>query len=164
MKLTNEWECSKCKVRVKGMAPPGKCPTEECPGRNKDFMLVNPPLISDVRFVSSLKEERFVDHMDRLVPTQSLGEENVRLWQAIVGREADLEAGRISSWLEGDREGEAPLLRRATFLANLEVDKGIRLEMFTDFEIVFFLDPSGDLVDEVARLRKEAAKRRRTTP
>ncbi|HUW55565.1 MAG TPA: type IV pilus assembly protein PilM [Planctomycetota bacterium] len=158
-KLTNTWECTKCKVAVEDIEPPARCPREGCDGANKDFMLVNPPLIADVRFVTSQKEERFVNHMNRLVKPNELGETEQRTWQSILSRTAEMKAGKIRTWREGDRPGDFPLVTREQFLADLLEKRGVRLEMFTDFEIAFFMDPSGDLVDEVARLKEEEAKK-----
>jgi len=158
--LTNVWECSKCKVVLRGMEPPLKCVTEECPATKDDFVLVEAPLIEDVRFVSSQKEERFVDHLDRVVGVEELGEDNRRTWQDILSREMEINTGKLDSWAAGDKPGEQPLPRRAQFLAKLEQEKGMRLEQFTDFEIVFFMDPSGDLMDEVAKRKKREAESR----
>ncbi len=162
--LTNTWRCpnEKCGYTVKELVPPEKCPDPgkvDCKTTAQDFVLENPPLVVDVRYVSSIKEERFVDHMDRQVPVSSLDEESQRTWQAIVAREQDLLRGTITTWEQGNREGER-LPRRAQFLAKLEQDRGIRLESFTEFQVVFFLDPSKDLWKEVDAQKKKAAAAR----
>ena len=144
-KLTNTWQCATCKLTVQGAEPPAKCPREGCEGANKDFMLLDPPLIADVRFVTSQKEERYINHMNRLVKANELGDEESRTWQAILSREADIEAGKIGSWREGETGTALPLPTRDQFL--------------TDFQITFFMDPSGALVDEVAELKRKAAQK-----
>jgi type IV pilus assembly protein PilM len=35
--LTNVWQCTKCKVVLRGMEPPEKCPTPDCTGTRGDF-------------------------------------------------------------------------------------------------------------------------------
>jgi hypothetical protein len=160
--LTNEWQCMKCKVVLRGMEPPEKCQTPDCGGTRADFRLEehSRPLIQDVRFVASQQEERFVDHMDRLVGIETLGEDVRKTWENILRREEDIKAGRLATWTAGEKPGEEPLPRRDKFLAKLEQVNGVRVELFTDFEIAFFLDPSGDLMDEVAKRRQAAAEAR----
>jgi len=161
-RLTNTWECPKCKLRVKGPAPPARCPREDCDGQGRDFVLTDPPLIADVRFVSSQTDGRFVDHMERVVKPRDLGEDRERTWQEILTRQADIDAGQIKSWREGDRPGEPPLPTRSQFLADLFQAKAIRLETFTDFQIAFFIDRSGKLLEQVQELKQKAAERQPT--
>jgi len=156
--LTNVWECSKCKVVLKGMEPPLKCTTEGCTGTRDDFALLEPPLIQDVRFISSQREERFVDHLDRVVSIESLGEETRKTWENILHREEDIRANRLAFWNAGEKPGEEALPTREKFLTKLNQERGVRVEKFTDFEIAFFLDPSGDLMNEVAQRKKAAAE------
>lgn len=152
--LTNKWRGRNSGIEKEGIYPPKEIRTPEDEVLDTEFDLVNYPLIMDVRFVSSQEEDRFVDHRDRLVDPMDIGEENRDVWRDIRQRLADLEADRISSYQEGDKQ----LPTKAQFLAELEKDKGIRLEMFTDFEIVFFMDPSGDLIDEMERRKKKTAE------
>ncbi len=164
-KLTNEWVCpnEKCRYRVPGgsIAPPARCP--DC---NKttfaDFVLQNPPLLADVRFVGSQPEERFVDLMERQVPLTALDDETAKTWQEIQAREKDQKDGKIKNWAEGDKEGQPPLPRREKFLANLERDRGLRLEKFTLFQVLVIVDPAGTLLVDVENTKKrmaEAAKK-----
>ena len=159
--LTNTWLCSneKCGWTTRSLTPPDKCEDPmgiKCPSLGPDFILKDPPLIVDVRLVSSWWEERFVDYMDRVVPVTSLPDETQKIYQAILQREKDVNEKRIRNWEEGDKEGER-LPRRSQFLATLFHDHAIHQETFTEFQIVFFMAPSRELLKVVADKKKDAA-------
>jgi type IV pilus assembly protein PilM len=156
-KLTNTWQGKQSGIVVQSLERPtsfinpdnGAVVTDE-------FELLDRPLLVDVRMTGSSEEERFVDRMERVIGISDLGDDIQRTWQSILAREEELRQKKFPTWEAGDQEGEKPLPRRAQFLAKLEQDKGVRLETFTDFQVALFLDPSGTLCDDVARLRKTA--------
>jgi hypothetical protein len=155
-KLTNKWHCQKCDVDYEGPQPPKKCLTEGCEAVAVDFVLVDAPLFLNVRLVSSRYIEKFLNYQGQVV---SLSDEDLRIWIAIKTREAEMLVGKIKNWKEGERGGEV-LPTRQAFLADL-MKKGIKLEMFTEFDLALFIDPSTVLPQEVERLKAEAERQRR---
>jgi hypothetical protein len=152
--LVNTWQCSACKKKVRGVEPPAKCTTvtEGVPCKGS-FELVDYPLIADVRWMGDVTEKRFINHRGRQVNISDLGGEWSREWQAIQDRQKLIDSGTYKKWEDGDVEGETPLRTREKFLSDLADAKSVVEEQFTDFEIAFFLDPSGELLKEVAKLK-----------
>ncbi|HUU43558.1 MAG TPA: hypothetical protein VMX57_07255, partial [Planctomycetota bacterium] len=161
--LTNTWFAKNFNYRVRSMRPPEdqvlKINGEETKIGRTEFQLQDPPLIADVRYVGDQTEKRFVDLRGRVVTLESLGGEWGREWQLMNERQKLIDNHLINRWEEGDKEGEPRLRRRDQFLADLVKEKGVSEEEFTDFELTFFMDPSGQLFEEVARIKKQGADR-----
>jgi len=155
-KLTNTWLCRRCNKPTKSVAPPLRCRSGGCLGETRDFEPVGKPLLADVRYVLDMIEQRFVDRQGRLLRAADLPDDGARTYAAILKREKDFEDRVIQDWAEGDEKDAKPLPTRRQFLARLEREKGIRLAEITTFQIALFLDPSGELLVEVARLGKPA--------
>lgn len=157
--LTNRWWCPCAGMVMPGLVPPDTCSSASCDLPASARVLYEGPLLVGRRPTAERGVDRFVTGSGRpLYSDSEIGDEEYITWKNIRERERQISDKTLGSWSEGDLDDKGKLPTRAKFLALLRKNKRITLKRFTEFEVVFFLDPSGKLLQAVEKEKKKLEK------